>query len=220
MTTAEDVYGAYLDSAAIAVALLADPAVAAAWDQPSALAEFTVRGLAGHPARQVIVVRELLAAEPPAGEGVSLLDHYARAQWVGASLDHEANVMARRSGEAAAAGGAAELVRGTAAALAELRAILPGQPGDRLVVAPGGSRDGECTFPPCSRHARNCDFEHATPYDQGGKTCACNAGARSRRCHRVKQSRGWTVTQPWPGWHQCITPAGRTYIRGPMQYPA
>jgi hypothetical protein len=118
MTTAEDVYGCYLGSAAIAVALLADPAVAAAWDQPSALAEFTVRGLAGHLARQVIVVRELLAAEPPAGEGVSLLDHYARAQWVGASLDHEANVMARRSGEAAAAGGAAELVRGTAAAQA------------------------------------------------------------------------------------------------------
>jgi hypothetical protein len=28
---------------------------------------------------------------------------------------------------------------GTEAALAELRAILPGQPGDRLVVAPGGS---------------------------------------------------------------------------------
>ena len=24
-------------------------------------------------------------------------------------------------------------------------------------------RDGECTFPPCSRHARNCDFEHAIP---------------------------------------------------------
>jgi len=44
MTTAEDVYGSYLDSAAVAVALLADPAVVAAWDQPSALAEFTVRG--------------------------------------------------------------------------------------------------------------------------------------------------------------------------------
>ena len=81
-------------------------------------------------------------------------------------------------------------------------------------------RDGECTFPPCSRHARGCDFEHATPYDHGGKTCACNGGARSRRCHRVKQSRGWTVTQPRPGWHQWTTPSGRTYTQGPMQYPA
>jgi hypothetical protein len=51
-------------------------------------------------------------------------------------------------------------------------------------------RDGECTFPPCSRHAREADFEHATPYDQGGRTCACNAGARSRACHQVKQAPG------------------------------
>ena len=63
-------------------------------------------------------------------------------------------------------------------------------------------RDGTCTFPSCSRHARDTDFEHALPYDQGGRTCACNAGARSRKCHRVKQSPGWNVTQPKPGWHQ------------------
>ena len=81
-------------------------------------------------------------------------------------------------------------------------------------------RDGTCTFPPCSRHAREADFEHAVPYDKGGRTCACNGGARSRRCHRVKQSPGWTVTQPQPGWHQWTTPSGRTYTQGPMQYPA
>ena len=81
-------------------------------------------------------------------------------------------------------------------------------------------RDGECTFPSCSRHARNCDFEHAIPYHKGGRTCACNAGARSRRCHKVKQSTGWKVTQPRPGWHQWTTPSGRTYTQGPMKYPA
>jgi len=81
-------------------------------------------------------------------------------------------------------------------------------------------RDGQCTFPPCSRHARECDFEHAIPHHQGGRTCACNAGARSRRCHQVKQSRGWTVTQPRPGWHQWTTPSGRSYRQGPWQYPA
>ena len=80
-------------------------------------------------------------------------------------------------------------------------------------------RDGECTFPPCSRHARETDFEHAVPYDQGGRTCACNAGARSRQCHRVKQSKGWRVTQPKPGWHQWETPAGRVYTQGPKRYP-
>jgi Domain of unknown function (DUF222) len=81
-------------------------------------------------------------------------------------------------------------------------------------------RDGTCTFPPCSRHARESDFEHAVPYDKGGRTCACNGSARSRRCHRVKQSPGWTVTQPQPGWHQWTTPSARTYTQGPMKYPA
>ena len=81
-------------------------------------------------------------------------------------------------------------------------------------------RDWECTFPPCSRHARESDFEHAVPYDKGGRTCACNAGARSRKCHRIKQSKGWNVTQPRPGWHQWTTPAGWIYTQGPKRYPA
>jgi hypothetical protein len=80
-------------------------------------------------------------------------------------------------------------------------------------------RDYQCTFPSCSRHARESDFEHARPFDQGGRTCACNAGARSRACHRIKQSPGWQVTQPQPGWHQWTTPSGRTYTQAPYQYP-
>jgi hypothetical protein len=80
-------------------------------------------------------------------------------------------------------------------------------------------RDYTCTFPTCSRHARECDFEHAQPYDKGGRTCGCNAGARSRQCHQVKQSRGWRVTQPRPGWHWWETPSGRGYLQGPKRYP-
>jgi hypothetical protein len=93
------------------------------------------------------------------------------------------------------------------------------QPGGRLrhLVQ---VRDGTCTFPPCNRHARESDFEHAHPYDKGGRTCACNAGARSRACHRVKQSPGWQVTQPRPGWHQWQTPSGRIYVQEPKRYPA
>jgi hypothetical protein len=60
-------------------------------------------------------------------------------------------------------------------------------------------RDGQCTFPCCSRPARESDFEHAAPYDQGGRTCAGNAGARSRRCHKVKQSRGVDRYPATPG---------------------
>jgi hypothetical protein len=79
-------------------------------------------------------------------------------------------------------------------------------------------RDHACTFPPCSRPAHESDFEHAVPYDHGGRTDACNAGARSRRCHQVKQSPGWTVTQPKPGWHVWTTPTGRSYTQEPWRY--
>ena len=79
-------------------------------------------------------------------------------------------------------------------------------------------RDHECTFPPCSRPAHESDFEHAVPFDRGGRTDACNAGARSRRCHQVKQSPGWTVTQPKPGWHVWTTPTGRSYTQEPWRY--
>ncbi|HET9081081.1 MAG TPA: DUF222 domain-containing protein [Trebonia sp.] len=81
-------------------------------------------------------------------------------------------------------------------------------------------RDGTCTFPSCNRHARESDFEHAIPFGKGGRTCTCNAGARSRACHRVKQTEGWAVSQPRPGWHQWTTPAGRVYTQGPKRYPA
>jgi hypothetical protein len=97
----------------------------------------------------------------------------------------------------------------------ESRAYQPNDTLRHLVQV----RDRTCTLPVCNRHARECDFEHATPYDQGGRTCACNAGARSRACHRVKQAKGWKVTQPRPGWHQWETPSGRIYIQGPYRYP-
>jgi hypothetical protein len=93
------------------------------------------------------------------------------------------------------------------------------QPGERLrrLVQ---VRDHTCTWPPCSRPARESDFEHAVPYDKGGVTCACNAGARSRRCHQVKQMPGWTLTQPRPGLHVWTTPTGRTYVQEPWRYTA
>ena len=98
----------------------------------------------------------------------------------------------------------------------QVGSYLPGDRLRRLVQV----RDHECTWPPCSRPARESDFEHAVPHDKGGATCACNAGARSRRCHQVKQLPGWTVTQPKPGWHVWKTPTGRTYVQEPWRYTA
>ncbi len=98
----------------------------------------------------------------------------------------------------------------------QVGSYLPGDRLRRLVAV----RDHECTWPPCSRAARDSDFEHAIPYDKGGITDACNAGARSRRCHQVKQLPGWTLTQPRPGWHVWTTPTGRTYVQEPWRYTA
>ncbi len=94
---------AYLQAAASAAALLDDPAVAAAWDAASALPEFSVAGLAGHLARQVVAVPRVLGQPVPAEQPTALLDHYARVPWVGAALDNEANVDIRRGGEDEAA---------------------------------------------------------------------------------------------------------------------
>jgi hypothetical protein len=68
------------------------------------------------------------------------------------------------------------------------------QPSDRLrhLVQ---VRDGACTFPPCARHARESDFEHARPYDKGGKTCACKCDARSHML-RVNSQIGGLACRP------------------------
>nr|WP_055504871.1 maleylpyruvate isomerase N-terminal domain-containing protein [Nonomuraea pusilla] len=125
----------YLVAARSAVALLGDPAMAAAWEKPSALTEFSVGGLAVHLAHQIVRVADALAAEG-ARKPVPLLDHYSRSPWVQAGLDHESNVSVRRGGEAAAASGPDALLDRTRALLDELARALPAEPEDRVVHLP------------------------------------------------------------------------------------
>lgn len=61
--------------AAAAADLLAHPAVAHSWDEPSALAGYAVSGLAGHLASQINVVAKVLDAPAPDTEPISALDH-------------------------------------------------------------------------------------------------------------------------------------------------
>lgn len=126
----------YLAAAASATALLREPAVAAAWDGPSALPRLAVSGLAGHLARQVTRVPEILAADTPGTAPLPLLEHYARSQWVDGDLDGADNVRVRRDGDEEAAGGSAALVALAEGALAELATLLPAQPADRVVELP------------------------------------------------------------------------------------
>jgi hypothetical protein len=126
----------YLDAAASAATLLGDPAVAAAWESPSALPQMPVSGLAGHLANQIFSVPVALAAPVPDDERITLLDHYARAAWLGTGVDSEANVAIRNTAEGIAADGPAALAQQVTAVVDFLRADLPAEPARRIVRLP------------------------------------------------------------------------------------
>jgi hypothetical protein len=80
-------------------------------------------------------------------------------------------------------------------------------------------RHATCTSPVCRRPAAQCDFEHNTPYEAGGRTCLCNGGPKCRHDHRLKQQPGWKVDQLPDGTFRWTTPAGRSYDTEPTRYP-
>ena len=80
-------------------------------------------------------------------------------------------------------------------------------------------RHAACTSPICRRPAAQCDFEHNTPYEAGGRTCLCNGGPKCRHDHRLKQHPKWTVTQHPDGAFTWTTPSGRQYTTEPTRYP-
>ena len=126
----------YLAAAGQATALLGEPEVAAAWEQPSTLAEMTVNALAGHLAYQIFSVSAVLDGPASEQAPIPLLEHYARAAWLGAPLDSEVNVGIRARGEDIAAEGAQSLVNRAAAALAAQQTKLAGVPADQVVYLP------------------------------------------------------------------------------------
>lgn len=128
---------AYLDAAAQAVTLLGAPEVAAYWEKTSALEGMTVSALAGHLAHQVFSVTPALQ-EPTPQEvtPIPLLEHYARAEWIDAPLDGEANTGIRAKGEDIASEGAQLLLKRARAALAEQQAALPMVRGGSVVFMP------------------------------------------------------------------------------------
>jgi hypothetical protein len=82
------------------------------------------------------------------------------------------------------------------------------------------ARDQTCRFLTCGQPAWRCDLDHTEPYDQGGRTCACNLGCLCRFHHQLKQHRRWQLVQSEPGTFTWITPGGRTYTTLPDLYPA
>src|SRR5689334_19257274 len=80
-------------------------------------------------------------------------------------------------------------------------------------------RHSTCTSPVCRRPAAQCDVEHNTPYEVGGRTCRCNTGPKCRHDHRLKQHPKWRVDQLPDGTFRWTTPSGRTYTTEPTRYP-
>jgi hypothetical protein len=80
-------------------------------------------------------------------------------------------------------------------------------------------RHATCTSPICRRPAAQCDHEHNTPFEAGGRTCLCNGGPKCRHDHRLKQHSKWKVDQLPDGTFRWTTPSGRTYDTEPTRYP-
>lgn len=101
---------------------LRDLAVAvAAWDGPSALAEFSVRGLGQ-------ILSSVNSRGGAASGGVrAAAEHYGRSRWVGAALDDEVNVWPGRGGETAATGGSYRGMLALEALLTLLSRLLGGE---------------------------------------------------------------------------------------------
>ena len=116
----------YLVAARSAVTLLADDAVARAWDRPSALPEMSVGALAVHLASEVTMVRDAMV--DPAirvhERPIPLLEHYAQSVWVDAGLNHEANVAIREGAETTAATGHRQMLASVRSALDDVARML------------------------------------------------------------------------------------------------
>jgi hypothetical protein len=109
-----------------AARLLREPAVTEAWSKPSALEEFGVSGLAGHLAYQVLAIPDIISAPIPTEATISVLDHYARVEWIDADLQDEISLRIRSGGDLVATDGPEVLADRLDAALDELGAELPG----------------------------------------------------------------------------------------------
>jgi Mycothiol maleylpyruvate isomerase N-terminal domain len=127
---------AFLIAVDSVVDLLDRPEVADGWGTPSALAEWSVGGLAAHLADQAVFGHSLLTAEESASPPIPLDEHYLRAAWVTAEVGDEVNVGIRAGGERAAAAGPDALRARVLAVRDELPAVFAATQPERAVLIP------------------------------------------------------------------------------------
>jgi hypothetical protein len=130
-----EVVDAFFSVAGPAQGLLASPEIAACWDHPSALADYTVAGLAGHLLRAIGRTESLLEAPEPTGAEIIGLSAFFGAVRIDGPTDRDSDLhrAIRRDGEAAAEAGPAALADGFGRLLDRLGKVLAGARPDRLV---------------------------------------------------------------------------------------
>jgi uncharacterized protein (TIGR03083 family) len=131
-----DTSAAFLLAVDSVVDLLGRPEVAGAWESPSALAEWSVGGLAGHLAGQAFAAVDLIEAEPSELHPIALEEHYRRVSWIGAAVDDEVSVGIRSGGDDNADAGPAALVARVADARERLVTLLAATSPDRPLLVP------------------------------------------------------------------------------------
>jgi hypothetical protein len=119
--------------------LVAEPALKDRFEEASALAEFSIRGLAGHLRRAMTSVEGYLdQAAPPASDVISAPEYYATVIPEDRDLDSDFNRAIRQRGLEAATGTAHDFVLEWAGTATRLSGRLEQEPEDRLVQVYGG----------------------------------------------------------------------------------
>lgn len=125
----------FLDTLCAVRPLLASREVAALWDEPSALPEFSVGGLSSHLARAAVTVDNYLdRPEPTEDEPISAAAYYAN---LDPDISSPLHVAVRQRGEELAAGGHEVLLVEFDRLTTRLGVRLGREPGERLVRVAG-----------------------------------------------------------------------------------
>jgi hypothetical protein len=123
----------FLETSRASNELLSSNELARRWNQPSALDQWAVKGLAGHLARATIAVEKYLDAPEPSEDPVTPAAYYSAALEGDDDLDSELHRSIRARGDDTAAGGHQALVTEHADSIQRLVLRLPQESAGRKV---------------------------------------------------------------------------------------
>ena len=122
----------FLATSRLALDFVRSERIGERWDGPSALREFSLRGLVGHLYRATGSVEAYLDRTEPPGPPITTASYYHQAVDV-TDIDSDLHRAVRQRGEEAAAEGHAALVQGWSDMLERLLERMEREPGSRLV---------------------------------------------------------------------------------------